>query len=205
MVFVPQLCGHVAQRDLFMRTSHKDIWVAGDASGIEEASAAMVEGRIAGVGVAKALGHGKHRNIPGGLRSSRDAWPISGAERSGRRSARASPAAPSTSGGCDKLNEKEKLFNGGVLTEARKGAIEPPRDLWENKKNGLVIIECPQRIPCNPCHTSCPTGAVKAFKDINDQPEIDYEKCTGCARCVAVCPGLACFVVDLTWGGTVSP
>jgi Fe-S-cluster-containing hydrogenase component 2 len=99
------------------------------------------------------------------------------------------------------LNEKEKLFNGGVLTEARKGAIEPPRDLWENKKNGLVIIECPQRIPCNPCHTSCPTGAVKAFKDINDQPEIDYEKCTGCARCVAVCPGLACFVVDLTWGG----
>lgn len=100
------------------------------------------------------------------------------------------------------MNDKEKLFNGGVLTEARKGAIEPPKDLWENKKNGLVIIECPQRIPCNPCHTSCPTGAVKAFKDINDQPEIDYDRCTGCARCVAVCPGLACFVVDLTWGGT---
>lgn len=99
------------------------------------------------------------------------------------------------------MNAKEKLFNGGVLTEARKGAIEPPKDLWENKKNGLVIIECPQRIPCNPCHTSCPTGAVKAFKDINDQPEIDYDRCTGCARCVAVCPGLACFVVDLTWGG----
>ncbi len=38
------------------------------------------------------------------------------------------------------------------------------------------------------------------FKDINDQPQIDYSKCTGCARCVAVCPGLACFVVDLTWG-----
>jgi Fe-S-cluster-containing hydrogenase component 2 len=39
-----------------------------------------------------------------------------------------------------------------------------------------------------------------AFKDINDQPQIDYSKCTGCARCVAVCPGLACLVVDLTWG-----
>ncbi len=59
MVFVPQLCGHVAQRDLFMRTSHNDIWVAGDASGIEEASAAMVEGRIAGVGVSRALGRGE--------------------------------------------------------------------------------------------------------------------------------------------------
>lgn len=99
------------------------------------------------------------------------------------------------------MSEKEKLFNSGVLTESRTGAIEPPRELWETKKNGLVIIECPQRIPCNPCHTSCPTGAVKAFNDINDQPSIDYEKCTGCARCVAVCPGLACFVVDLTWGG----
>ncbi|HDQ93608.1 MAG TPA: 4Fe-4S ferredoxin, partial [Synergistetes bacterium] len=58
------------------------------------------------------------------------------------------------------MTDKEKLFNGGVLTEPRKGAIEPPKELWEGKKNGLVIIECPQRIPCNPCHTSCPTGAV---------------------------------------------
>ncbi|MDO9508105.1 MAG: NAD(P)/FAD-dependent oxidoreductase [Thermovirgaceae bacterium] len=58
MIYVPQLCGHVAQRDMNMRTSHPDIWVAGDAAGIEEASAAMVEGRIAGVGVAKSLGHG---------------------------------------------------------------------------------------------------------------------------------------------------
>ncbi len=98
------------------------------------------------------------------------------------------------------MDEKEKLFNSGVLVAPRKGAVRPPEDLWRKKKNGLVIIECPQRIPCNPCHTSCPTGAVKPFKDINDQPEIDYEKCTGCANCVAVCPGLACFVVDLTWG-----
>ncbi|MFA5621342.1 MAG: 4Fe-4S dicluster domain-containing protein [Thermovirgaceae bacterium] len=97
------------------------------------------------------------------------------------------------------LDEKEKFFNSGVLVEPRKGAVQPPEDLWLTKKNGLVVIECPQRIPCNPCHTSCPTGAVKPFKDINDQPEIDYEKCTGCANCVAVCPGLACFVVDLTW------
>ena len=37
------------------------------------------------------------------------------------------------------------------------------------------------------------------FKDINDQPEIDYDKCTGCGMCVAKCPGLACFVIDLTY------
>jgi len=56
MAFVPQLCGYVAQRDKHMRTSNDDIWVAGDAAGIEEASSAMVEGRIAGLGVAKSLG-----------------------------------------------------------------------------------------------------------------------------------------------------
>jgi Fe-S-cluster-containing hydrogenase component 2 len=98
------------------------------------------------------------------------------------------------------MTDKQQLFNSGVLTEERPGAVKPPQELWESKKNGLVIIECPQRIPCNPCHTSCPTGAVMSFKDINDQPQIDYSKCTGCARCVAVCPGLACLVVDLTWG-----
>lgn len=95
--------------------------------------------------------------------------------------------------------DNEKLYNSGVLIGTCKGAVLPQRELWEKKKGGLVIIECPQRIPCNPCHTSCPTGAVVAFKDINDQPEIDYEKCTGCGMCVAKCPGLACFVIDLTF------
>ena len=99
------------------------------------------------------------------------------------------------------MTDKEKLFNCGVLTDERPGAVLPPQALWEGKKNGLVIIECPQRIPCNPCHTSCPTGAVLPFEDINNTPRIDYSKCTGCAMCVAKCPGLACLVVDLTYGG----
>lgn len=56
MKYVPQLCGYVAERDRTMRTSHPDFWSAGDAMGIEEASAAMVEGRIAGLCAAKSLG-----------------------------------------------------------------------------------------------------------------------------------------------------
>jgi len=98
--------------------------------------------------------------------------------------------------GCDKT----KLFNSGILVEEMPGAVLPPKADWEAKKNGYVIIECPQRIPCNPCATSCPTGAVIPFEDINDTPRIDYAKCTGCALCVAKCPGLACFVIDLTYG-----
>ena len=56
MKFIPQLCGHVPLRDMKQRTSHPDFWIAGDAAGIEEASAAMVEGRVAGLAAAESLG-----------------------------------------------------------------------------------------------------------------------------------------------------
>ena len=92
-----------------------------------------------------------------------------------------------------------ELFNSGVLTSEREGAVLPDRDFWQSKKGGVVLIECPQRIPCNPCHTSCPTGAILPFADINDTPAVDPSKCTGCTLCVASCPGLACFVVDMTF------
>lgn len=62
MKFIPQLCGHVPMRDAKLRTSHPDIWIAGDAAGIEEASAAMVEGRIAGLAAAEDLGFAVDRN-----------------------------------------------------------------------------------------------------------------------------------------------
>lgn len=98
------------------------------------------------------------------------------------------------------MDTKEKLFNSGVLVEHCKGAILPPLEEWSRKRGGYVVIECPKRIPCNPCATSCPTGAVRPFLNINDQPSIDYSKCTGCGMCIARCPGLACFVIDLTYG-----
>jgi Fe-S-cluster-containing hydrogenase component 2 len=106
--------------------------------------------------------------------------------------------------GDERLMKVSAVFENGVLTEERPGAVKPPEALWKSHKGGLVIVECPQRIPCNPCNTSCPTGAITEFKDINDVPSIDYEKCTGCALCVARCPGLACFVADLTFGEGVA-
>lgn len=48
MVWVPELGGHVAWHDENMRTSLPNVYVCGDVSGIEEASTAMLEGRIAG-------------------------------------------------------------------------------------------------------------------------------------------------------------
>jgi Fe-S-cluster-containing hydrogenase component 2 len=112
-------------------------------------------------------------------------------------------------GGCFLMNGSNELnapknFESGVLTDERPGAVRPPSKLWHERKGGLVIVECPQRIPCNPCNTSCPTGAIVPFSDINDVPAVDYEKCTGCAMCVAKCPGLACFVADLTYDDGVA-
>ncbi len=63
------------------------------------------------------------------------------------------------------------------------------------KKGMSVIIECVEDIPCDPCEDSCKQGAI--IKDsLTEAPRVDYEKCTGCALCVAACPGLAIFVVD---------
>jgi len=63
-------------------------------------------------------------------------------------------------------------------------------------KGPVVIIECFQKIPCDPCAISCKLGAIKPFKDINDLPQVDFDKCTGCGICISSCPGLAIFVID---------
>lgn len=57
MRYVPELGGHVPYRDQDLQTSVKGIFVAGDVAGVEEASSAMVEGMLAGLCAAKALGH----------------------------------------------------------------------------------------------------------------------------------------------------
>lgn len=57
MKFVPELGGHVPLRNKDLETSIKGIYVAGDTAGIEEASSAMVEGRLAGLCAALSLGY----------------------------------------------------------------------------------------------------------------------------------------------------
>ena len=67
------------------------------------------------------------------------------------------------------------------------------------EKGPVAIIECFQRIPCNPCATSCKKGAIIPFVDINDLPNLNHEACNGCSLCVFNCPGLAIMVVDYTY------
>ena len=60
-------------------------------------------------------------------------------------------------------------------------------------QKGVIIIECMQEIPCNPCVDSCPFNAI-SMDTLNDPPVVDYEKCVGCGNCVSACPGLAIFL-----------
>ncbi|NMA17529.1 MAG: FAD-dependent oxidoreductase [Clostridiaceae bacterium] len=58
MRYVPQLGGYVPLRNERLETTVPEIYIAGDVAGIEEASAAMVEGRLAGLEAAASLGLG---------------------------------------------------------------------------------------------------------------------------------------------------
>ncbi|ADY55436.1 FAD-dependent pyridine nucleotide-disulfide oxidoreductase [Syntrophobotulus glycolicus DSM 8271] len=55
-VFSPVLGGHLPLHDSNMETSVDGLYVAGDIAGVEEASTAMEEGRLAGIAAAEALG-----------------------------------------------------------------------------------------------------------------------------------------------------
>ncbi len=66
------------------------------------------------------------------------------------------------------------------------------------QKSAYVVIECPEKIPCDPCVDACPNDAISMPGSIIELPEVNYEKCTGCLVCIPRCPGLAIFVVDET-------
>ena len=57
MTFLPKMGGFIPLHNEYMQTSDPDVYVAGDSSGIEEASSAMEEGKLAGVCIAGATGH----------------------------------------------------------------------------------------------------------------------------------------------------
>ncbi len=85
----------------------------------------------------------------------------------------------------------------GVITPEvlRKYGFVPPKEVLYSKP--IAIVECIEEIPCDVCTWACPFSALT--KDsLTSLPKIDFSKCTGCGRCVAMCPGQAIFVIDLS-------
>ena len=92
----------------------------------------------------------------------------------------------------------DTLLTTGVPSAEDLQRVTPPPE--RRARGPVVMVECFQRIPCDPCHEACKFGAIKEFLDLNDLPDVDWDKCTGCGLCVAACPGLAIFVIDETAG-----
>jgi Fe-S-cluster-containing hydrogenase component 2 len=66
----------------------------------------------------------------------------------------------------------------------------------------VVIVECIENIPCNPCADACPRKAITIEGGLTDTPRVDFNKCNGCTLCIARCPGLAIFVVNRDYSKT---
>jgi NADPH-dependent 2,4-dienoyl-CoA reductase/sulfur reductase-like enzyme/Fe-S-cluster-containing hydrogenase component 2/bacterioferritin-associated ferredoxin len=131
-----------------------DVFHAGDAQEIAEASAAMFTGKIEGLKIARSLGVFSGEVPP--------EWDAK-----------------------------------AVVLKSRPGPVvrrRPP-----SKEEGVMpIFHCCQEVPCNPCTSVCPQHAIRTENDsLTGLPYfIDEKPCTGCASCVAVCPGLAVTLVD---------
>lgn len=67
---------------------------------------------------------------------------------------------------------------------------KPDRNRAESK--AYVLIDCLHGFACNPCAFACPYDAITK-SSTSTVPEIDFEKCIGCMKCVYQCPGLAIF------------
>lgn len=95
----------------------------------------------------------------------------------------------------------ESYYKKAEILKSRPGKIYP-EPVTEITDNYTPILHCYQEIPCNPCISVCPSGAIK-LKDvlgsIMDLPYFEGE-CTRCGQCIAVCPGLAISVAKRLYG-----
>lgn len=178
-------------------TSIPGIFAAGDVSGIEEASSAMIGGRMSGLAAAAYLGFLSETDKDNRLAELETAL----------ESLHQGMFAPGTKGKViaktdEGIAVSQSLLKKGYLDDAdlERFNISNKTNRTEkaDKKSGVhPVIECTQNIPCNPCQDACAKGCIKIGKTITALPRIDESStCTGCGMCIASCSGQAIFLVD---------
>ncbi|MDR0884797.1 MAG: FAD-dependent oxidoreductase, partial [Clostridiales Family XIII bacterium] len=190
--------GIVPKVDAKLQTTIPGIYAAGDVSGIEEASAAMIEGRIAGAGAALSLGYINETDYEKFVSGNEEAL----------NSLRRGLFSPKSKGDISITKTEEgidlslSLFEKGYMTEseltkfAAKGFANET-GLRKLEDGIFPVIECTQNIPCNPCQDACPKGCIKVGADIVALPAINEAvPCVGCGMCVSSCSGQAIFLVE---------
>ncbi len=182
--------GLVPKTDAYGETTIPGLFAAGDVAGIEEASSAMIGGRIAGLAAAHRAGYLDDAAFEAQAE----------AARASLTQLRQGMFARENRGRTD-LTETEEgyalsqnLLARGYVTEEELKAFPAASE----KRGGVhPVIECTQNIPCNPCQDACKFGCIMVGRQITSIPQIDHEKkCTGCGMCVASCSGQAIFLVD---------
>ncbi len=85
------------------------------------------------------------------------------------------------------------------VLKSKPGKVSP-EDVPQAETGVFPVLHCLQEIPCDPCVTACPRHLIRIEGDIRRTPTFVVEGpdkgCTGCERCVMVCPGLAITLVD---------
>ena len=193
--YLSELGGYFIAHDENMETTVPGIYVAGDCTGVEEASIAMEQGRMAGISIAESL-HCMRK---------REAEEKKALIRGRLRELRGKPVFYESSAdegeyseGLEKPPARTKKNTGGNPFWKLEDFPEYPSE-ERFRKGPIAVIECRQEIPCDPCAFICPHGAIVVGKPITKLPRLDDEKCTGCGLCIPACPGLGIFIIDKTY------
>jgi ferredoxin len=115
-----------------------------------------------------------------------------------------------------KLRELEKIperrfswtFAGKWLAEESKKTLSEfagvPKKLAAGKI--LASIECIEPIACRACEKACPANAIKIDRDgMGNTPSFLIEdQCTGCGRCLQVCPSQVPVMIEGDAAGSFS-
>ena len=137
------------------------VW--GDVSGIEEASSAMIEGRIAGIAAAHYLGFIDDEELK--LKTAQQEAALEGL--------RQGMFAPKNRG---KLVEKTEEGIDVSMNLLKKGYIaddEIERYPGVTHTVGIhPVMECTQNIPCNPCQDACAKGCISIGANITSLPVV---------------------------------
>lgn len=187
----PKRGGQVPVCDEYGRTSLPGVFVAGDVAGIEEASSAMIEGRMAGILASEYLGYIEEKDMSENLVKLDKALD----------ELRQGMFAPKNRGKEITKTEEGIPVSTSLLTKGYIGDDEINRFPGFTHTKGIhPVMECTQNIPCNPCQDACPRKCIKIGENITSLPAVNPEvKCTGCGMCVASCSGQAIFLVDETY------
>jgi thioredoxin reductase/NAD-dependent dihydropyrimidine dehydrogenase PreA subunit len=194
MVESPVKGGQVPEVDEYGETSIAGIYAAGDVAGIEEASSAMLQGRIAGAAAASVLGYLAENEFQRRVEAYRDSLAQLRGGMFGHKNKGRVDLTQTDEG----YPLSQNLLTQGYVADVELSHYPAVVAAQTQMEQGFVpVIECTQNIPCNPCQDACKKGCIKVGESITRLPEFDASvTCTACGMCVASCSGQAIFLVN---------